>query len=280
MRPGIRYSSGQLVRPSDIRRGLTRLLQAPDPTFAQGFYADIVGAASCTPNHCDLSRGIVVDQAGGTITFHLTQPDPDFLFKLDLHYAAAIPTNTPPSGPGGRPPPATGPYVLGSTPSKSEFRFVRNPHFQEWSRAAKPDGYPDVIDMHLVRDARRAVGAVERGAADYANDFAVSQLQRGDLDQLFTRYAGQVHESPEPHTTYLFLNTRAAPFDHLAVRQAINYAIDRRVAVALAGGPRFAQPTCEILPPASRPTGRSAPTPPTPAAGGRGRRPTSPRHGA
>jgi YVTN family beta-propeller protein len=249
MRSGIRYSSGQLVRPGDIRRGLKRLLQAANPTFAQGFYAGIVGAASCTPHRCDLSRGIVVDDASGTITFHLTQPDPEFLIKLALHYAAAIAAAGSPRGHRGRPPPATGPYVLGSTRSRSVFRFVRNPHFREWSRAAKPDGYADVIEIHLVGDAQRAVGAVERGAADYASGSAVSQLPRGDLDELFTRYVGQLHENPQPQTTYLFLNTRVAPFDRLAVRQAANYAIDRRAAVAIAGGPRFAQPTCQILPP-------------------------------
>jgi peptide/nickel transport system substrate-binding protein len=45
------------------------------------------------------------------------------------------------------------------------------------------------------------------------------------------------------------LNTRVAPFDRLAARQAINYAIDRARTVTLAGGQLEARPTCQILPP-------------------------------
>jgi peptide/nickel transport system substrate-binding protein len=45
------------------------------------------------------------------------------------------------------------------------------------------------------------------------------------------------------------LNTRSAPFTNVWVRRALNYAIDRRRIVGLAGGPRAAQPSCQILPP-------------------------------
>jgi peptide/nickel transport system substrate-binding protein len=40
-----------------------------------------------------------------------------------------------------------------------------------------------------------------------------------------------------------------APFNSLKARQAFNYAVDRRAAVALKGGPRAAVPTCQVLPP-------------------------------
>ena len=45
----------------------------------------------------------------------------------------------------------------------------------------------------------------------------------------------------------LFLNTRIAPFNKLAARQAVNYAIDRRQAVA-GFGAEGAVVTCQILP--------------------------------
>ena len=39
------------------------------------------------------------------------------------------------------------------------------------------------------------------------------------------------------------------PFNTLAARQALNYAIDRNKLIQLIGGPLTAQPTCQILPP-------------------------------
>lgn len=127
---------------------------------------------------------------------------------------------------------------------------MRNPHFHVWSNAAKPDGYPDVIVRQSGVDLGAAVRAVEAGKADYVNlGSEVADLPRAELDALFTRYAGQVHTSSQPATVFYWLNTRAPPFDNLDVRRALNYAVDRRAALALEGGGRFAQATCQLMPP-------------------------------
>jgi peptide/nickel transport system substrate-binding protein len=49
----------------------------------------------------------------------------------------------------------------------------------------------------------------------------------------------------------MFLNTRLPPFDDARVRRALNYAVDRRLVVSLAGGSQLAQPTCQVIPPGS-----------------------------
>ena len=66
-------------------------------TARGSYFSGIVGADACVKprNQCDLSKGIAVDPASRTITFHLTAPDPDFLDKLALPSAYAIPANTP-----------------------------------------------------------------------------------------------------------------------------------------------------------------------------------------
>ena len=54
---------------------------------------------------------------------------------------------------------------------------------------------------------------------------------------------------PGGATYALALNTRVAPFDRLAVRRALNYAIDRNRIARLAGSSLTAQPTCQVLAP-------------------------------
>jgi YVTN family beta-propeller protein len=245
LRRGIHYATGELVRPADIRHGLERVLRAG--TNGAAFYASIIGATSCTahPLSCDLSRGIAVDDTTGTITFRLTAPDPEFLDKLALVFAVAVPRSVPMAATAS-PLPATGPYALDPIGVGLSSRLVRNPQFRVWSNAARPDGYPDTIEIGMGGPSRSAIRAVERGSADLAG--APSSPSR-ELDTLFTRFPGLVHSNSQAATVSFFLNTRVPPFNRVAARRAVNYAIDRGAAVAAAGGARLAEPTCQFLPP-------------------------------
>src|SRR4029077_15431943 len=119
-----------------------------DAATGAPFYEGIVGVTECEKHvgsRCDLSAGIATDDSAGTVTFHLAAPDPDFLDKLALSFAVATPASVGDHDIGAMPSPATGPYMIASY-STTEIRIVRNPRFHEWSRLAKPDGYPDEMD--------------------------------------------------------------------------------------------------------------------------------------
>jgi ABC-type transport system substrate-binding protein/DNA-binding SARP family transcriptional activator/streptogramin lyase len=248
LRAGIRYSNGRLVRPEDFRRALERVFilnhgGAP----AAYFYSGIVGAAACErhPQSCTLSRGIVTNDRAGTVTFHLTAPDPDFLDKLALPFADAVPAGTPDRQLTAAQIPATGPYLTRSFQPTRAWVLVRNPRFRQWSALAQPGGYPDRIVLRLGAAPGAAVDAVEHGRADVLS----SPPPVSRIHELTTRYANLLHTDPVGGTYALFLNTRVRPFNVLAARRAVNYAIDRNTMIQLIGGPTAAQPTCQILPP-------------------------------
>ncbi|HXZ73279.1 MAG TPA: ABC transporter substrate-binding protein, partial [Streptosporangiaceae bacterium] len=166
LRPGIRYSSGRPVRASDFRRGIQRQLTSG---VAPAYYRGILGAQTCQPppGRCDLSAGIVTNDAAGTVTFHLTQADPDFLDKLALLLA----TPAPPGAPNrviDRAPflPGTGPYMIASYRPKRSLTLRRNPYFRQWSFAAQPAGYPNVIRFEQMADPGKQLAAVATGRAD------------------------------------------------------------------------------------------------------------------
>jgi YVTN family beta-propeller protein len=243
LRAGIRYSTGQPVRPADFRHSLERLFEL-NPGYGTAEYQDIVGAAACLarPAHCDLSRGIVTDDAANTVTFHLVVPDPEFLHRLALGGAVVVPAGTPVRDLGNNPLPATGPYVIVSDTPR-QVRLVRNPYFREWSRAARPDGYPGQIVWRIGGSVEADVAAVERHAADYTLDPPPPDR----LQELQTRFASQVNVNPNPVTDTLALNTRLAPFNDIRVRRALNYAVDRAQVARILGAD--SHPTCQVLPP-------------------------------
>jgi YVTN family beta-propeller protein len=239
LRPGIRYSNGEPVRASDLRLALERDFLVGSP--GTSFYTGLAGAGACSKSHCDLSKGVVADDRAGTVTLHLRAPDPELLYKLALLFARPVP-RVPMKPLEGRGIPGTGPYMIASH-KPSQIVLVRNPYFHEWSAAAQPDGYPDRIVWDLAGTPDQQLTAVESGKADY--DPLTEIPWR---DELATRYTAQVHIFPNQTTAGLFLNTRVAPFDNLAVRQAVSYAIDRHKAVTAFGGAQSASVTCQILP--------------------------------
>jgi len=243
LRPGIRFSVGRAVRAADLRRAIERLFRLGSDSRA--LFDGIRGTALCTRNHCDLSAGIVTDEAAHTVTFHLRAPDSDFLNNLADHgFATAVPPGTPFHDTGFDPIPGTGPYKIASA-SDREIRYVRNPFFREWSHAAQPDGNPDEIVMRFGLAPDQEELAVQEGRADWLADNIPARL----LPTLRTRLAGRLqHGISIPTTDFVQLNTTLAPFDDVRVRQALNLAIDRRAIVRMYGGSDLAVPTCQILP--------------------------------
>ena len=246
LRPGIRYSNGRPVQATDFRSTFERFYALQSSATD---YDGIVGGAQCRkhPKRCDLSSGIVADDRAHTVTLRLTRPDPDFLYKLAFPSAYVLPGGTPRRPAGTHPLPATGPYMIATYRPGRLLRFVRNPFFHEWSRAAQPDGYPDRIDIRIAGTADEAIGDVVDGKADVvrlAQPFTPSQLSRLEL-----QHASQIHSDPRWNLQGLFLNTRVPPFDRLDARKAINLAVDRAAATSAWGGRNVAEPTCQLLPP-------------------------------
>jgi peptide/nickel transport system substrate-binding protein len=254
LRQGIRYSNGEPVEVGDLRHALERVFRLHTP--GASYYSGIVGARACLarPATCDLSRGIVVDTASRTVTFHLTHPDGDFQTKLALEFASAVPGDTPFRDLGKTAVPGTGPYRI-SHWTKSGVTLVRNLRFRPWSADAQPSGYPDRIVLLLAPDLAARVRAVESGKDDVAAELGIGGTQ-SQLGDLAARDPGRLVATTTAELDYMYLNPHAPPFSDVRVRRALNLALDR-TQLANRLGRIVHAPTCQILPPnfrAYRPT--------------------------
>jgi peptide/nickel transport system substrate-binding protein len=245
IRKGIKFSNGQVMKPSDFVTTFERQFTVPGPT---SFYAGIVGADKCSTKGCDLSQGVVADDSASTLTINLAAADPEFLQKLALPFAYVVPADTSKKLTGNNVPPGTGPYMWQSYNPNSQAVLVRNPYFKQWSADAQPNGYPDKIVEKYGQTVSDEVTAVENNQADEVFDGDVIPSDR--LNELNSaKYSSRVHVNPLTADWYFALNTRTPPFNNLKARQAINYAADRNAYVKIGGGPSLAVPTCQILPP-------------------------------
>ena len=242
LRKGLKYSNGQPVKASDFKAAVERDFKLDSP--GTGYFANIVGADNARKPKGGHIPGIVADDTTGTITINLVTPQGDFENVLASEFAAPIPANAPAEDTSTHPLPATGPYVIQSYAPSKQIVEVRNPHFHAAQLGGNvPKGNPDRVVWDIVGDPGAALARTTSGA----DDWDPQPIPGPELSATEEKYANRLKVYTPPNTYYFFMNTRVAPFDKLKVRQAVNYAIDRKALVAIYGG--LARPTENILPP-------------------------------
>jgi ABC-type transport system substrate-binding protein/class 3 adenylate cyclase len=262
LRHGVLYSTGAAVKASDVRATIERAFTSN--TSAINVLGAIAGAQQCAPQgspthprpplHCDLSKGIVPNDSSGTVTFHLSAPDPNFLAKLSIIDLAILPTGTPRDITGRVRVPATGPYEISrddvnSNTGTGEIVLSRNRYFHEWSVAAQPDGYPDRIIFRARYTGPTAATHnwmdVEAGKADWTPD----AIPPGQIPIVISRYPTRLHLISSNSIVYAIMDETSPPFSNVLARRALNYAIDRQHLLDEEGGRYAGIVTCQLLPP-------------------------------
>ena len=244
LRDHLKYSNGKPVEASDFKQTVERDFKLGSAGAA--FFRNIVGAAAFAkrPDRGGI-RGIVVDDATGSIVIHLVTPQADFANVLASEFAAPVPPNAPDTDTSLHPLPATGPYEITSYQPRAKIVEERNPHFQTWRfHGAVPAGNPDRVTWDVVPDASVALHRVLTGKDDWMSYYQVPGKRLARIEQ--TRKWRLKFFTP-PNLMYFFMNTQVPPFTSLEVRRAVNYAISRRWLKRLAGG--LAHTTENILPP-------------------------------
>ena len=143
--------------------------------------------------------------------------------------------------------PGTGPYVV-TMVTDNEVRLGRNPNFQVWDPAVRPDGFPDEIVYTIVGSDEERVAMVENGQADFTSYGGLARSSPEVFDRIKQQYPAQWHYGSNI-PSFIEMNSTMAPFDKVDVRKAVNYAIDRDRIADLNGGRTVARVTCQLLPP-------------------------------
>jgi peptide/nickel transport system substrate-binding protein len=221
---------------------------------ARGF-ADIVGEAAYSAGKARHISGVTA--RGDTLMIRLLAPDADFPARLTQPEFCAVPTNTPINPKGERAIPSAGPYYLASYTPGQGVLLERNPNYH----GSRPHSFAR-IEVKTGVSWRRAVADVKAGTADYTDlQGPGAPSVRNLIYGLAARYgpgsvaAGQGRQryfvNPQPEVDYFDLNTHRPLFADVRMRQAVNYAVNRR-ALAQVGEPYVPlpdRPTDHYIPP-------------------------------
>jgi peptide/nickel transport system substrate-binding protein len=244
LRSGLRYSDGRPVRASDFRFAIERMFLLR--SGGSVFYEDIAGVADFLAGRNPHISGIVVDDSTGRIEIRLLRPRATFSHELALLFAAPVPTDTPIRDQTSDPPPAAGPYLITESTPPTSWSYARNP---EWNRVNArllpelPRGYVERMRIEVLDSLHDQVEQVEEGTLDWMYD----PPPVDSFARVQAKYVGiQFRPVPTASLYYFWMNTTRPPFDRLAVRQAINHAVDAQALRRIYAG--HLAPSRQILP--------------------------------
>lgn len=227
LRPGIRYSDGRSIVAADFVTALERL-RSLETSQLRPFLADVTAITARGDRELEIT---------------LAHRNAAFLYMLAMPFAAPVTaehvarTNNDLR----RAPLSSGPYELVSWDEGQRVILRKNPHYFDPTRQR--------IDRLVTYEAiprETQFMMFERGELD-----AVERLSLTAPDYTWISnepaWAPYVHRRPNLSAFGSRFDVRVKPFDDRRVRQALNYAIDRRSTVKLLNG--GAEPAHGLLPP-------------------------------
>jgi peptide/nickel transport system substrate-binding protein len=244
LRPGARFADGQPITPADVKYTYMRLMAPAVDTGTGYYFLGLSGAPQYLAGKSKTLAGITTTST--TVTFHLTAPDGAFLYKTALPTTCPVPTGTPlkPITNGSLEQKyASGPFKLQSYSPGRQIVLVFNKNYDQ---SLGVRGHIAKIVFSIGVQSTQAVEEIQAGQLD----FQTSNLATADILKISHNPSlqSQVHTSPRPSITYLFLNNEVPPFNNVDVRKAVNYAINRTEILQQWGGPLAGTVSDNIIP--------------------------------
>jgi len=243
IRGHLHFSDGAPVNAASFRyaidRAANRTLSSPAaPFIADPGGTNIVGAKAVIDGKATHVRGVVA--RGHRLVIHLTRRDPTFLTKLAMPFFQATSATLPLTKEKVVSYPSAGPYAFVRNVPDVVTELRRNSHY----RGARPHRL-DGVTLGWNLNEQDGYQQVVAGSLD------VGPLPDPEVQGVAHRYGvNKTRFWVEPLNClgYLAMNANRPQFSSVALRRALNWAVDRRAAVGLLP-PYSSSPWTHLLPP-------------------------------
>jgi ABC-type transport system substrate-binding protein len=262
-------SGPRQITGADAARGFKRLCNPVQPTGAKGYFAGVIeGMAEYCAKFEKVQAtvpaiksfvekneisGITAD--GNNITIKLVQPAGDFPNILALPFSSPAPVESLdylPDSPEFRQNfVASGPYKITTYVADKQIELDRNPAWKAETDDLRGANV-DKISITEGSDEGPVQQQLEAGTADLPWDTYVPTANvAGLLARKDPKLALQANGSTNPYVTINFNSPNAkGALKNVKVRQALNYAVNKKNIIQVLGGPDINEPLGQILTPA------------------------------
>jgi peptide/nickel transport system substrate-binding protein len=243
LRRGFRFSDGAPVRATAFARAINRVLAPEMHSPGVQYVREIVGAGRVLAGKSSTASGVVA--RGNTLIVRMTRPAPDFPSRMASTYFCAVPPSMPVDPEGVGAVDAAGPYHVVDYRRGDRVVLKRNP-FYGGRRQHHVDGFD--VDLRAA-SPEEVLQRVDRGEGDWG--YTVAGIFFEDALGLVQKYGinrSRLFLRPGLTLRMLAFNSSRPLFrNNSRLRQAVNFALNRRALVS-AGGPLVSRPTDQYLP--------------------------------
>ena len=271
LRAGAKWNTtpAREVTAQDVVLGLKRLCNPVSPVGAPGYYENTIvgmkaycdGFASVPSTATAIAAYINGHDIAGTratdartVVFRLTQPANDFLNILAMPFASPAPREylnyVPDDAAFRQHTISSGPYQITRYVPNQRVELARNP---AWDQSTDPvrHQYVDNITVSEGQDAGPVQQQIQAGTADMQWDTVVPTADLPALQAAHDARLGLY--SALDSNPYLVFNLQSpnneGALSKVAVRQAMQYAIDKVAIGQIYGGPAVNTPLDQVIPP-------------------------------
>lgn len=262
-------SGPRQITGADAARGFKRLCNPVQPTGAKGYYAGVIEGmeeycakfekvAATVPAIKDFVEkneisGITAN--GNEVTINLVQPAGDFMNIMALPFSSPAPVESLdylPDSPEFRQNfVSSGPYKITTYVADKQIELDRNPAWKPETDELRK-AYVDKISVTQGSDEGPVQQQLQAGTADLPWD---TYVPTANVPALLAakdeKLALQDNGSTNPYIVINFDSPNAGgALKDVKVRQALNYAVNKKNIIQVLGGPDLNKPLGQILSPA------------------------------
>jgi peptide/nickel transport system substrate-binding protein len=238
LKDGLKFSDGTPIAAADVKYGVERSF-APELSGGLGYHKGLlVGGGQYKGPYTGGELASIQTPDPRTLVFHLNVPYGDWPWIVSMPAFAPVPKAKDNPQTYGQHPVTSGPYQVESYQQGVAVTLSRNRYWDAGTDQVRTAA-PDTIVLQLGQDdtvaAQRLIADSGKDRDAFGANFVPpAQLARVEQDpaakqRLVTSDAGPLQ--------YLAINVRRGPLSDVRVRQALEYAVDKKSVQIAAGGP-------------------------------------------
>jgi ABC-type transport system substrate-binding protein len=222
------FTNGRAVTSADFKYAIERVLNPATRSKGIEYYRAIAGAEDFVARRAPAVAGIETPDKW-TIIFHLIAPDPIFIHKLAMPFAAALPREVADrwGEDFSQHVVGSGPFMLRRWLAGQRLVLVRNPHYfvtglPRLDAIVEQIGVDDALQWLKFEAGEIDISAIPPAEFPYVMKTPALKAQTLHIVTLSTNYLG--------------INCQMKPFNDVRVRRAFNYAIRKDKLTAILNG--------------------------------------------